>query len=284
MTVATPNLSKLLPSAPVGNVLLLPQVARAALFAAHPGPAVLLTTPDRAALYASSGVLGAPVTVNPGLRDWGEKHEHVVLDVNTALDLFPAHPEDHAVTLTVGRSYPREELLGRLERLGYERGEEPGFELRGDTLELRLEPGAGVPQDAEAVWIRAEFFGDELDTLRRLSPGELTGEKIRTFTLEPTADYLTEVKWDATRLDLLLGRVFLDAPEFYASALGPLADTLWPRLRNREVTSFGRSPSNSPTSTLTSKSCPSTAPASPTSRGTWTTGGGGLPGPDPRAA
>jgi transcription-repair coupling factor (superfamily II helicase) len=192
VTVAAPNLSRLLPAAPVGNVLLLPQVARAALFAAHPGPAVLLTTPDRAAVYASAGALGAPVSLNPGLRDWDARHDHVVLDVNTALDLFPAHPEDHALTLRVGATYPREDLLARLERLGYERLQDPeddeaGYLLRGDTLELRLQPGAGVPEGEDAVWLRAEFFGDELDTLRRLAPGELTGEKAQAFTLESTA-------------------------------------------------------------------------------------------------
>ncbi|GGL73290.1 transcription-repair-coupling factor [Deinococcus aerolatus] len=243
MTISAPNLSKLLPAAPPGNLLLLPQVARAALFAAFPGPAVLLTTADRIGSYASAGALGAPVSVNPGLRDWDGKHEHVVLDVNTALDLFPAHPEEHALSLRVGRNYPREALLTRLERLGYERGEEPGYELRGDTLELRLSPGAGRPVDADGdLWVRAEFFGDELDTLRLLAPGELSGEKAETFTLEPTADYLTESKWDATRLELLPGRVFLDSPEFYASSLGVLTDTLWPRLAGREVTSFGRAP------------------------------------------
>ena len=248
MTVAAPNLSKLLPAAPPGNLLLLPQVARAALFAAFPGPAVLLTTPDRIGSYATAGVMGSPVTVNPGLRDWDAKHDHVVLDVNTALDLFPARPEDHALNLRVGSTYPREALLARLERLGYERGEEPGYELRGDTLELRLAPGAGLPAEAEGgVWVRAEFFGDELDTLRLLAPGELTGDKAQGFILEPTAEYLTEVKWDATRLELLPGRVFLDSPEFYASSLGVLTDTLWPKLAGREVTSFGRAPLELPT-------------------------------------
>lgn len=193
--------------------------------------------------YASAGALGAPISVNPGLRDWDAKHEHVVLDVNTAIDLFPSQPGDHALNLTVGRNYPREALLSRLERLGYERGEEPGFEIQGDTLEFRLEPGVGLPADAEeGVWLRAEFFGDELDTLRRLQPGELTGEKIQAFTLEPTAEYLTDVKWDATRLELLPGRVFLDSPEFYASSLGILTDSLWKKLEGREITSFGRSP------------------------------------------
>ncbi|WP_261663526.1 transcription-repair coupling factor [Deinococcus sp. Marseille-Q6407] len=245
MTAAeqTPNLARLLPAAPVGNVLLLPQVARAALFSAHQGPAVLLTTPERAALYASAGALGAPVSVNPGLADWETRHEHVVLDVNTAIDLFPSDPAAHALSLRVGGDFPREELLGRLEALGYERGEEPGYELQGDTLELRLAPGMGLPAGAdEEVWIRAEFFGDELDTLRRMEPGGLSGEKIERFTLEPGAEYLSESKWDSTRLQQLPGRVFLDSPEFYPSAVGVLVDSLWETLRGREITSFGRSP------------------------------------------
>ncbi len=247
MTVAAPNLAKLLTPAPTGNLLLLPQVARAALFSAFPGPAVLLTTPDRLGSYATAGALGAPVSINPSLRDWDAKHEHVVLDVNTALDLFPSQPEEHALTLAVGKHYPREALLTRLEKLGYERGEEPGYEIKGDTLELRLEAGAGLPKDAEeGLWVRAEFFGDELDTLRLLAPEAVSGEKAQRFTLEPTSEYLTETKWDSSRLELLKGRVFLDSPEFYASSLGVLIDTLWPKLEGREITSFGRSPIDLP--------------------------------------
>ena len=143
MTVAVPSLSKLLPDVPPGNVLLLPQVARAALFTAHRGPGVLLTTPDRLPLYQGAGQLGAPISVNPGLREWDEKREHVVMDIQTAMDLFPARPEDHALTLAVGRQYPREALLSRLEQLGYPRLidgrlDELGFILRGDTLDLYL--------------------------------------------------------------------------------------------------------------------------------------------------
>ncbi|WP_291424074.1 DEAD/DEAH box helicase [Deinococcus sp.] len=242
-TVSTPNLTRLLDPAPAGNLLLLPQIARAALFAAYPGPALLLTIPDRLPSYATAGAFGVPVSVNPGLHDWDSRAEHIVLDVNTALDLFPHQPGEHALSLKVGGSYPRESLLAQLEKFGYERGEEPGFEVKGDTLELRLAPGLGLAQGAEeGLWVRAEFFGDELDTLRLLQPGEVSGKKVDAFTLEPTADYLTETKWDATRLELLPGRVFLDSPEFYASSLGILTDTLWPRLEGREVTSFGRSP------------------------------------------
>lgn len=243
MTAAVPSLPKLLPQVPAGNVLLLPQVARAALFAAYPGACVLLTTPERLSLYAQAGALGAPVSVNPGLSDWEDRHKHIVLDVNTALDLFPSHPEEHAISFKVGRVYPREELLARLEKLGYERlpeghDLERGFELRGDALDLFLNPEA---EEGQTFGIRAEFFGDELDTLRLLTP-DGAGNKIDHFTVAPTEDYLSESKWDAARLDLLPGRIFLDAPEFYASSLGVLTDTLWDKLREREITSFGRSP------------------------------------------
>ena len=244
MTVAVPSLPKLLPQVPVGNVLLLPQVARAALFAAHPGPAVLLTTPDRLPLYETAGALGSPVSVNPGLREWDDKREHVVMDVRTALDLFPVRPEDHALTFKVGRLYSRDELLSRLEKLGYERLtdgrlDELGFILRGDTLDLYLSAEA---EEGRVSALRAEFFGDELDTLRELSADGFPGPKMQSFAVAPTEEYLSEVKWDATRLELLPGRVFLDAPEFYASSLGVTTDLLWAQLLLREVTSFGRAP------------------------------------------
>ena len=244
MTVAVPSLPKLLPQVPVGNVLLLPQVARAALFAAHPGPAVLLTTPDRLPLYETAGALGSPVSVNPGLREWDDKREHIVMDVRTALDLFPVRPEDHALTFKVGRLYSRDELLSRLEKLGYERlidgrVDELGFILRGDTLDLYLSADAG---EGRVSALRAEFFGDELDTLRELSADGFPGPKMQSFAVAPTEEYLSEVKWDATRLELLPGRIYLDAPEFYASSLGVTTDLLWAQLLLRDVTSFGRAP------------------------------------------
>ena len=215
------------------------------LFAAYRGPCVLLTTPDRLETYRSAGVLGAPVSVNPGLREWGTRHEHVVLDVNTALDLFPARPQEHALTLKVGGSYPRAELSTQLERLGYDplqNGEEEalGYRLRGDTLELRLREGG------EALHLRAEFFGDELDTLRRVEVGR-SPVKLTDFTLAPADGYLSDTRWDATRLELLPGRVFLDSPEFFASSLDLLTESLWAQLRARlasggEITAFGRAP------------------------------------------
>jgi transcription-repair coupling factor (superfamily II helicase) len=236
--------------------MLLPQVARMALFAAHQGPCVLLTTPDRLENYASSAILGAPVSINPGLKDWQSRHEHVILDVNTALDLFPADPDAHVLGLKVGASFARAELEKRLEKLGYEplQDAEPsnlysegvGYRLRGDTLEL-------YPAGLEGH-IRAEFFGDEIDTLRLVQPGEAT-RKLDAYTLEPADGYLSDTRWEASRLQLLPGRVFLDSPEFFASALEVLVESLWGQLRARmlgggDITSFGRSPLNLPDASI----------------------------------
>jgi len=244
---SAPPLNHLVPQAPTGTLLLLPQVARAALFAAHQGPAVLLTTPERLRLFEATGTLGTPATVNPGLREWSTRESHVVMDVVTALDLFPRDPDEHALTLALGRAYPREALLDKLEKLGYERDEDGSYVVKGDTLELR---------PPNAPWVRAEFFGDELDTLRVVDEHGNPGEKLGSYTLAPADGYLSDVKWDATRLELLQGRVFLDSPEFYASALGPQTDQLWKRLEGREVTSFGRAPLDLPDAELAVRPLP----------------------------
>ncbi len=251
MTSAPPPLTALVPQAPPGTFLLLPQVARAALFAAHPGPAVLLTTPERLGLFAA-GALGAKVSVNPGLQEWATREDHVVLDVVSALDLFPREPGAHALSWQLGQSYPRAELLAQLEKLGYERLHEApeggaGYLLRGDTVEVWTEGGQRL---------RAEFFGDELDTLRRVDAQGHAAEKLKSYVLAPTEGYLSDVKWDATRLELLGGRVFLDGPEFYGSALGPQLDDLWRRLAGREVTSFGRAPLELPDGQLPLRTLP----------------------------
>ena len=68
---------------------------------------------------------------------------------------------DAAFTLEVGNEYPLEELLGKLTAAGYSRCgmvEGPGqFAVRGGIVDI-YSPAADQP-------IRAEFFGDELDTM-----------------------------------------------------------------------------------------------------------------------
>ena len=73
---------------------------------------------------------------------------------------------DAVFTLTVGEEYPIEELIRRLTVCGYSRCgmvEGPGqFAVRGGIIDI-FSPAADQP-------IRAEFFGDELDTMGYFDP------------------------------------------------------------------------------------------------------------------
>jgi len=238
---AARDLLTLLPQAPAGHLIGLPQVAREFLFAAFDGPAVLLTTPERMAVYAQLGVLGREVSLNPSLEAWPTRAEKVVLDVREALELFPSNLEALLLTLELGKSYPRTRLIERLEGLGYQPDEDTGelgrYHFQGDALELRILEGKGV---------RAEFFGDELDTLRALG----TGDKLTHYTVVPSEGYLSEVAWNSTKLESAAGRVFLDGPEFFSASLEAATLLLWKKLEGREVTAFGRTPLELPDVTV----------------------------------
>ncbi len=200
----------------------LPSVARLALFARAPGEAVLLTTSDRRSLYLDSHLFGVGSTVDPSLSDWPERHDKVVLTLEQAVGAFPATPDDYALELAVGKSYPRESLLERLVDYGFERDEQPGFAVRGDTITIyTLEPAPddeGSEKEPRGA-VRLEFFGDELDRL------------------------LQNDDWTSRLLEQLPGTVYLDAPELYPGELGEeKAEWLWQHLAGREVVSFGRDP------------------------------------------
>jgi transcription-repair coupling factor (superfamily II helicase) len=219
----------------------LPSVARLARFARHVGPAVLLTTADRVGGFRDAGVFAALTTVDPTLGDWHERHDKVVLTVEHALQAFPLDPEGYALTLRVGASVARDDLLDRLRRYGYERDEAPGYTVRGDAVELRTstDPDVGV--------VRLEFFGDEVDGLTR------DGAPLGAYTLGPRDaaalaaaeaddDDAAAAAWSGSVLGALPGTVYLDAPELYDGVLGDAAARLWGVLRGREVESFGRDP------------------------------------------
>lgn len=218
------------------RLLGLPAAARLMLFARHEGPAVLITTADRLDLFRQSGVFAEPSSLNPGLSDWPEKREKVVLDLSTALRAFPVSPERYALTLELGQDYPREALLERLVSYGYARDEQPGFVVRGDTVTLYL--------DGEGRELRLEFFGDELDTLT------LAGEAVERFTLSPleNAQLDEDDGWTSRLIEALPGTVFLDSSELFAGETDPVQLAwLWEHLSQekpgeREVVSFGRDP------------------------------------------
>lgn len=216
----------------------LPAAARLMQFARHEGPAVLLTTTERAPLFRDAGAFGAPASVDPDLSTWPERRDKVVLTLPAALRPFPADPTRYHLTLELGREYPREALLERLVAFGFERDALPGFVVRGDTLTLYPDAGGSdSPDDAKAL--RLEFFGDELDRIT------LGGRSLTTHTLAPlphTALDEGEV-WTSRVLEHLPGTVFLDSSELFAGE-GDAAglEWLWAHLSARTVVTYGRDP------------------------------------------
>ena len=113
-------------------------------------------------------------------RGWEQKRLRQLYDLltgNTPLQIMswesmcqrtipPAVLKKAAFLLEVGREYGLDDLLGRLTSSGYSRCgmvEGPGqYALRGGILDI-YSPAADAP-------IRAEFFGDELDTMGYFDP------------------------------------------------------------------------------------------------------------------
>ena len=90
-----------------------------------------------------------------------------------------------AFTLTVGREYVLEDLLVRLRDAGYSRCsmvEGPGqFAVRGGILDI-YSPAADMP-------FRAEFFGDELDTMGFFDPDtQRRTENVESVTVLPVGE------------------------------------------------------------------------------------------------
>jgi len=227
MDVATPS------SALTGRVLGQPSVARLALFARSEGPALLITTEERLPLFADAHLFGAPAALNPGIPDWAACGDKVVLTLERALSAFPSDPGVLAMELTLGGRYPRDALLERLLRFGFERDGMPGFVVRGDSIVLY--PNA---EDA-AEALHLSFFGDELDAIRR------NGVEVDAVTLTPrSVAEMERDAWTSSMLEQLPGTVFLDGPELYAGALDDdtALERLWALLAERRVVSFGRDP------------------------------------------
>jgi len=212
-------------------------VARLALFARSEGPALLLTTEERLPLFRDAHLFGSPAALDPGIGDFAELGDKVVLSLARALSPFPADPGVLALELVLGRSYPRDALLDRLVRFGFERDGLPGFLVRGDSIVVY--PGPEVGGDE----LRLSFFGDDLDAIQR------GGDELEAVTLTPrSAGELDREGWTSSMLEQLPGTVFLDAPELFAGELGdPQGDSaalarLWSLLGERRVVSFGRDP------------------------------------------
>jgi excinuclease ABC subunit B len=101
-------------------------------------------------------------------------------------------PEDYEqmlLTIKHGQHIGREAVLGRLIDMLYERNDinfaRGRFRVRGDVVEV-------YPASADEEGIRVEFFGDEIDAIRRFDP--LTGhthESLNVVTFFPAKQFVT---------------------------------------------------------------------------------------------
>src|SRR5438094_674983 len=101
-------------------------------------------------------------------------------------------PEDYAqmlLTLKYGQHVSREAVLSRLIDMLYERNDvnfgRGRFRVRGDVVDV-------YPASADEEGIRLEFFGDEIDAIRRFDP--LTGhthESLNIITFFPAKQFVT---------------------------------------------------------------------------------------------
>jgi excinuclease ABC subunit B len=101
-------------------------------------------------------------------------------------------PEDYLnmlLTVKRGQHVSREAVLGRLIDMLYERNDvnfaRGRFRVRGDVVEV-------YPGSADEEGIRLEFFGDEIDAIRRFDP--LTGharESLSVITFFPAKQFVT---------------------------------------------------------------------------------------------
>ena len=187
----------------------LPQVARALLWARAPEPTVLVAPEDRLHLYANLEAFGAGVWVRPGLEAFGFAGR-VLFDQESAVRPFPGDPEAWRVVFREGERILRDDLLEKLDKLGYRRDEPGGFTVRGEVLEV--------------ADLRLEFFGDTIEALFR------KGERVGRAVLTPREG--RGPGETAPALAAFPGTVYLDRP-------ATLPRSLWEVLAGRELVSFG---------------------------------------------
>ena len=105
--------------------------------------------------------------------------EDVIIVASVSCIYGLGSPEDYkqmVVSANVGESTDRDAVLRKLVEIQYERNDyEPGpgrFRVRGDTLDI-------FPSYAKDYGIRLEFWGDEIESIKKIDP--LTGDTMETF-------------------------------------------------------------------------------------------------------
>ena len=212
----------------------LPAIARLELFTRCQGAAVLVTTEERLTYFANTEVFGVKSTINPSFQCWNQKQQKIILSLPNALRPFPKDTNSLTLSLELGKSYKRENLLDTLVSYGFERDGMPGMVIKGDTINIYFDE-----EDANEA-LRLEFFGDELDNI------EYQDSKLEEYILTPlaNAEFAGE-SWDTKLIEHLEGKFFLDASELFSAELEANSEQLewfWQHCKTRDVMSFGRDP------------------------------------------
>lgn len=109
----------------------------------------------------------------------------------------PEYYKSMNLTIAMGRTYRRDELLLHLVAMQYKRNDydfmRATFRVRGDVIDI-------FPAYEEDLAVRIEFFGDDVEKISEIDP--LTGRQKRTVnsvTIYPSSHHVTpeEVRWHA---------------------------------------------------------------------------------------
>ena len=97
--------------------------------------------------------------------------------------------ERNMLILTVGDEVKRNNIISKLIDMTYERNDidfhRGTFRVHGDTLDI-------IPINEHVNGIRIEFFGDEIDSIKKFDP--VTGEvlkKVSSITISPASQFVT---------------------------------------------------------------------------------------------
>ena len=126
-------------------------------------------------------------------------------------------PEDFAkmmVSLRVGATLERDELLKKLVAIRYERNDiafdRNMFRVRGDTVEI-------WPAYWKDTALRVEFFGDEIDRITEFNP--LTGAKqnvVKHVAIFPASHYIVSAEKKAAALEKIRAECDAQVKQFTA--------------------------------------------------------------------
>jgi len=125
------------------------------------------------------------------LQEKREKPQLLVATASAATQrlLTPFRVRQLTRRIAVGERVEREALIGQLNALGYQRAdtvaEHGEYAVRGSLIDL-------FPAGEEMA-LRLDFFGDEIDSLRRFDPADQRStDKAKAFTLMPASEALLD--------------------------------------------------------------------------------------------